>query len=82
MSSNLEEPKVVSKKIYKREESKYKYVYMVRRTGRLMWQGKIKNGYGKTFETDEAAARWVDLELIKQGLEPINILKSIKKQSA
>lgn len=37
------------------------------------WQGSI-SGSVRNFATEKEAARWVDLQLIAKGKEPVNIL--------
>jgi hypothetical protein len=45
------------------------------------WQGSVKNHKTgrmafRYFSTEKEAAKWVDVQLAKQGLPPVNILVS------
>lgn len=59
--------------------SKYKYVTMVEYCGAVMWNARMYHGTGncKLYKTEKQAAMAVDMSLIKQGKEPVNILKRV-----
>jgi hypothetical protein len=58
-------------------KSKYKYVSGSIKTtnGKITWIYRFKDFTSKAFETEELAAKAVDLHLIHLGKEPVNILK-------
>lgn len=50
----------------------------------LEWQASVKNSKSQRmayryFDNDKDAAKWVDLQLIKQGKDPVNILKKLNE---
>jgi hypothetical protein len=59
----------------KAKTSKYKYVYSKRNWGKKNWATTFGGLFEFTEEGERMAARTADLELIKRGLEPVNILK-------
>ena len=71
---------------YKRKSDKYKGVYILasKRLGEDSFRGQVMiNGTirSKSLSTEYEAARWVDLQLIRDGQEPINVLKKIKHEN-
>ena len=60
-------------------KSKYKYVSVMERKGKIEYRGiyTAKSGKknGKNFPTEREAAIYVDKMLIEMGKEPVNILK-------
>lgn len=65
------------------KSSKYKYVSRQRAGHKRNkpWQVQVPIKFGGThcrlFETEREAARYADEFLIKQGLEPVNVLKKV-----
>lgn len=58
----------------------YVDVYQFAKTGQWKASMKILGRTVVTFHDDErSAARWIDIQRIKQGLDPINILKKKSK---
>lgn len=65
---------------------KYKNVYILKilydqslvYQGRLYKSGNYEKWYSKLFTTEIEAAKEVDLELIRRGKDPVNILKKIR----
>ena len=56
-------------------KSKYKYVYLITVSGREKWCGDIsKYGFFVLAKTEHEAAKAIDIELIRQGKEPVNVL--------
>lgn len=57
-------------------KSKYKYVSLYQtKDGIKRWGVHIRNTF--FYDTEELAAKMVDIWLIKQGKAPINILKKL-----
>ena len=59
----------------KRSGSKYKYVCYYTVNDYEYWSITIKGVVKKTYKSELEAAKAVDLILIRQGKEPVNILK-------
>lgn len=59
------------------KSDKYKYVYKLKcvnsANATQLWQGQVSK-QKKLFKTEREAAKWVDLQLIAKGREPVNIL--------
>ena len=56
------------------KSSKYKYVTkLIGQNNYVRWYANVLGG-SKSFETERAAAKWVDLRLINKGKEPVNVL--------
>lgn len=58
------------------KSTKYKYVYQ-RTTGKASqigtWKAQVFGRSTKSgFETEEEAAKWVDLQHIREGKDPVN----------
>ena len=54
----------------------YKHVYKTRKSSTgatFIWQGKIGK-QGKCFAEERQAAKWVDIQLIRKGKEPVNVM--------
>lgn len=64
---------------YIRGSDKYKYVSLYREKGgdKEIWAANIK-GHGNRFKTEKEAALWIDKWLIKNGRNPVNILKKVE----
>lgn len=61
---------------YKKSET-YKYVAQwLNEKNEIIWIGMIF-GKSKIFKTEQEAAKYIDIILIKNGRKPINILKPI-----
>ena len=52
----------------------YPYVSIKKPKGPIIWIAKLTGGYGE-FSTEREAAIYVDKVRIKNGKEPVNILK-------
>ena len=55
----------------------YKHVYKRRKKSvrnMAVWYA-ILGSQRKVFTTERAAARWVDIQLIRKGLDPVNLFK-------
>jgi hypothetical protein len=59
-------------------KSKYKHVRGIEVSGNTYWTVKMKGISESGFKTEYEAAKAVDVLLIKQGKEPINVLKRAK----
>ena len=59
-------------------KSKYKYVRGIEVSGNTYWVVIMKGISGEGFKTEYEAAKAVDVLLIKQGKEPVNVLKRAK----
>ena len=60
--------------VTKYEPSKYKYVNVEPRNGKVFYRIGVPNHSKKRYKTEREAAIAVDKILIGQGKEPINIL--------
>lgn len=56
-------------------KSKYKYVFNQKIDGHEYWRINLPGVSKKGYLTELEAAKAVDIILIKQGKEPVNILK-------
>jgi hypothetical protein len=63
--------------VNKYSTSKYKYVANENVNGFEYWSITLKDVTRKRYNTELEAAKAVDLILIRQGKEPVNILKRI-----
>lgn len=67
------------KRTGKTKSKLYKHVYEVKHGQKSeigKWIGSIKQR-SKKFKKERDAAKWVDLQLIRDGQEPVNILKRV-----
>lgn len=56
-----------------RKSEKYKNVYLYTKGDQELWLATLGKKQ-KYFDTERAAAKFIDLTLIKKGKEPVNIL--------